>query len=65
MEQVAWTAIALLAAALISTIFYLGNKIDTGVAAVNARIDALGARVDARIDAFGGQLQAHIEHHPS
>lgn len=61
MEQVAWAAIGLLAAALFGNFWYLGTKIDS----INARIDALAARLDARIDALAAALQAHIEHHPS
>jgi hypothetical protein len=61
MEQVAWTAIGLLAASLFGNFWFLGNKIDS----INNRIDALGARLDARIDALSAQLQAHIERHAS
>ena len=72
MEQAAWTLIALLAATLFGTLFYLGNKIDTIngridslAARLDSRIDALGARLDARLDAISSQLQDHIEHHTS
>ena len=65
MEQVAWTAIGLLAATLLSTLFYLGSKIDALGSSLNARLDALGARLDSRIDGLGTQLQAHIERHPT
>jgi hypothetical protein len=67
MEQVAWTAIGLLAAALFGNFWYLGAKIDAinaRIDAINARIDALGARLDARIDALAADLRAHLEHHP-
>ncbi|HYN37479.1 MAG TPA: hypothetical protein VEV82_10970 [Actinomycetota bacterium] len=73
MEQVAWTAIGLLAVALFGmfgAFFYLGNKIDGMNSSLNgrmdslaARIDALGARLDSRIDSLAAQLQAHIEWH--
>jgi hypothetical protein len=76
---VAWTAIALLAATLFGTLYYLGNKIDAlgarmdarfdalsgRIDAQGARIDALGARLDMRMDAVSGLLQAHVERHPS
>ena len=65
MEQVAWTAIGLLAATLISTLFYLGSKIDHLGSSLNARIDALGARLDSMIDGLAVQLHAHIERNPS
>jgi hypothetical protein len=52
-EAVAWTAIGVLAAAVLGSFgsfFYLGT-----------RIDALGARLDARIDAQGADLGARID----
>ncbi|MFN2525757.1 MAG: hypothetical protein ABR505_05775, partial [Actinomycetota bacterium] len=61
MQQVAWTAIGLLAATLLGNFWYLGAKIDS----VNNRIDSLAACLDARIDALAGQLQAHLEWHAS
>jgi hypothetical protein len=61
MEEVAWTAIGLLAATLFGNFWFLGSKIDS----INARIDNLAARLDARIDAVSAQLQSHIEHHAS
>ncbi len=66
MEQVAWTAIGLLAATLFGTLFYLGGKIDAingSVDSLGARIDALSARLDSRIDGLSTLLQAHIERH--
>ncbi len=70
MTQVAWTAIGLLAATLLGTLFYLGNKIDNinaridGLSAsLSGRIDALAARLDARIDALAARLDAHPESH--
>lgn len=65
---VAWTAIALLAATLLGTLFYLGNKIDGLGARMDARFDALSGRIDAqgaRIDALSDSLRAHIERHAS
>ncbi|HJR19584.1 MAG TPA: hypothetical protein VJ922_07680 [Actinomycetota bacterium] len=70
MEQIAWTAIGLLAATLFSSFFYLGQKIDSLGARLDARIDGLGARLDARLDgvesrldAINARLDVHIERH--
>jgi hypothetical protein len=70
MVAVAWAAIGLLAATLVSSLFYLGSKIDGLESSLNARIDALGARIDsldarlsARIDALSARIDAHIERH--
>jgi hypothetical protein len=63
MTQVAWAAIGLLAATLLGTLFYLGNKIDSLDASLSGRIDSLSARLDSRIDSLSSQLQAHIERH--
>ncbi len=52
MEAQAWTAIALLAATLISSLFYLGSRID-GLA---GRMDSLGSRLDSRIDGLTGRI---------
>jgi hypothetical protein len=49
-----WTAIGLLAATSLGTLFYLGSKIDVLGARLDGRIDALSSRVDsgfARVDA--------------
>ncbi|HXF71572.1 MAG TPA: hypothetical protein VNO79_03055, partial [Actinomycetota bacterium] len=64
MVGVAWTAIALLAATLLGTLWHLGGRID----ALGARIDGLDARIDqlavridglnARIDGLGGRIDA-------
>jgi hypothetical protein len=59
MEQVAWTAIGLLAATLFGNFWFLAAKIDS----INSRIDALASRLDARIDALAAGLQAHIDSH--
>lgn len=64
MVQVAWGAIALLAAAvfgMFGMFFYLGQKIDS----TNKRIDEQGASLSARIDALSARLDTHIEHHAS
>ncbi len=70
MEQVAWTAIGLLAATLFGNFWFLAAKIDSInsqidalAARLDARIDALAARLDARIDALAAGLQAHTDSH--
>jgi hypothetical protein len=57
MEAAVWTAIAVLAATNLGSLFYLGARID----AQSARIDAQGADLGARIDAQGAHLGARIE----
>ena len=57
MEASTWTAIGLLAATSMGSLFYLGSGID----ALSSRIDALGARLDSRIDAMSADLGARIE----
>lgn len=64
MEAAVWTAIAVLAATNLGSLFYLGARID----ALGARIDAQSARIDAqgtdlrgRIDAQGTDLGGRIE----
>ncbi|MGH2806276.1 MAG: hypothetical protein ACRDKT_03275 [Actinomycetota bacterium] len=59
--EVAWTALALMAATLFGVLFYLGSKIDN----INNRIDNLNATLSARIDALSAQLAAHLEKHAS
>ena len=56
MDTTVWTAIGLLAATSLGTLFYLGHRID-GQA---ARIDALAARMDARFDAVDARFDALI-----
>jgi hypothetical protein len=77
MIAVAWTAIGLLAATLLGTLYYLGARIDALGTRLDARIDALGARLDgridglsaridglsARIDGLATRLDTHIERH--
>jgi hypothetical protein len=47
MDAAVWTAIGLLAATSLGSLFYLG-----------ARIDSLGARMDSRFDGVAGRLDA-------
>jgi hypothetical protein len=68
MDAAVWTAIGLLAATSLGTLFYLGSRID----ALAGRIDALAGRMDSRFDAmdarFDGlaaRLDAHLDRHAS
>jgi len=53
MEAAIWTAIAILAASSLGSLFYLGARID----ALGARLDGLGARLDGRIDAQAAEIR--------
>jgi HalX domain len=66
MDAAVWTAIGLLAATSLGTLFYLGSRIDAlatrmdaGFARVDARFDAL----DARFDSLAARLDAHLDRH--
>jgi hypothetical protein len=70
MVAVAWTAIGLLAATLLGTLYYLGGRMDALAARLDGRIDALSGRIDAlaarlegRIDSLSTKLDTHIERH--
>ena len=74
MVALAWAAIGLLAATLVSSLFYLGSKIDglesslgariDGLdSSLNARIDALDARLSGRLDALSARMDAHLDRH--
>ena len=54
MVAVAWAAIGLLAATLVSSMFYLGSRID----ALGARIDSQWAGLGARIDWLSARMDA-------
>ena len=54
MDGAVWTAIGLLAATSLGTLFYLGSRID----ALGARVDALSARMDSRFDAVSSRFDA-------
>ncbi|MGH2794718.1 MAG: hypothetical protein ACRDKG_10490 [Actinomycetota bacterium] len=54
-----WAAIAILAAGLLGTLFYLGARID----ALGGRIDSLATRMDARFDALTARFDAHLDEH--
>lgn len=64
MEAAVWTAIGLLAALSLGSLFYLGARID----ALGVRVDALGSRVDvfgSRLDTIDAELDSHIGRHAS
>lgn len=79
MEAAVWTAIGLLAATSLGTLFYLGARIDAlgartdGLAArLDTRMDSGFARVDTRFDAIesrldglASRLDAHLDQHAS
>ena len=57
MTAVAWSAIGLLAATLVGSFFYLGNRIDS----LGARIDSLDSSLSNRIDTLNSSLSARID----
>jgi hypothetical protein len=70
MEAAVWTAIGLLAATSLGTLFYLGSRMDALAARLDARMDSGFARIDARFDAIesrfdglGSRLDAHLDQH--
>jgi hypothetical protein len=70
MDAAVWTAIAVLAATSLGTLFYLGARIDSLAARVDARFDALIGRMDsrfdaieARFDALAARFDAHFDRH--
>ncbi len=68
MDAPVWTAIGLLAATSLGTVFYLGSRIDSLAARLDARFDRMDAKFDAlltRFDRLSERLTSHIEHHPS
>ena len=73
MEAAVWTAIGLLAATSLGTLFYLGARIDgfgARIDGLGARVDSLAARMDARFDvmesrfdALSARLDTHLDRH--
>jgi hypothetical protein len=53
MDAAVWTAIGLLAATSLGTLFYLGARID----ALGARIDGLGGRTEGKLDLLEGRFE--------
>ena len=54
METAAWTAIGVLAATSLGTLFYLGRRIDAHDARIDARFENLEARLDADLERHRG-----------
>jgi hypothetical protein len=72
MDAAVWTAIGLLAATSLGTLFYFGSRVDALAARLDRRMDAGFARVDAglakvdsRFDALAARLDAHLDRHAS
>jgi hypothetical protein len=68
MDAAVWTAIGLLAATSLGTLFYLGSRIDGLAGRMDAladRMDARFDRLDTKIDGLSDRLTRHIEHHPT
>ena len=66
MDAAVWTAIGLLAATSLGTLFYLGSRIDALAARMDARFDRVDTRFDhmeERFDALAARLDAHLERH--
>lgn len=70
MDAAIWTALGLLAATSLGSLFYLGSRIDALGARMDARIDGLTGRMDARFDAveahmdsLASRLDAHLDQH--
>jgi hypothetical protein len=59
MEAAVWTALGLVAATSLGSLFYLGSRIDALATRMEARFD----RMDARLDGLGDKLSRHIEPH--
>lgn len=68
MDAAVWTAIGLLAATSLGTLFYLGSRIDALAARMDARFDRVDVRFDRmeeRFDALAARLDAHLDRHPT
>ena len=68
MDAAVWTAIGLLAATSLGTLFYLGSRLDALAARIDARFDRVDARFDhmeERFDALAVRLDTHLDHHPT
>ncbi|HJR18699.1 MAG TPA: hypothetical protein VJ922_03180 [Actinomycetota bacterium] len=61
MEEIAWTAIGLLAATLFGSFFYLGARIDNLGSRLDARIDAVSSDLGGRVDGLGARLDARLD----
>jgi len=79
MDAAVWTAIGLVAATSLGTLFYLGSRIDALANSTVSRFDVLMARMDARFDrvdarfdhmeerfdALAARIDAHLNRHSS
>jgi hypothetical protein len=70
MEAAVWTAIGLLAATSLGSLFYLGARIDALSPRMDSRFDALEGRADSRFtrvhqryDPLDARLDAHLDRH--
>jgi hypothetical protein len=66
MDAAVWTAIGLLAATSLGTLFHLGSRIDALASRMDARFDRVDARFDhmeERFDALASRLDAHLDRH--
>jgi hypothetical protein len=66
MDAAVWTAIGLLAATSLGTLFYLGSRIDALASRMDARFDKVDARFDhmeERFDELASRLDAHLDRH--
>ena len=66
MDSAVWTAIGLLAATTLGSLFYLGARIDglgSRIDAWGTRIDAMASRMDSRFDSLEARLDAHLDWH--
>jgi len=66
MEAATWTAIRLLAAISVGSLFYLGSRIDDlsgRIDALGARLDAQGASLGARLDTLSAKMEDHLGRH--
>jgi hypothetical protein len=64
MEAAVWTAIGLLAALSLGTLFYLGARIDAladRLDSVNGRIDTLSDSVSGRIDSLSSRIDERFD----
>ena len=65
MDAAVWTAIGLLAATSLGTLFYLGSRIDALAARVDSLADSTTSRFDvliARMDARFDRVDARFDH---
>lgn len=66
MEAAVWTAIGLLAATSLGTLFYLGSRIDALAARMDSgfgRVDARFDSIESRFDGLAARLDAHLDQH--